>query len=256
MDIKNIWSKIVSWFDSLKLFRAEDYQPQLDEEGLISEDAKPAASAAAEQQPEQGNEVVVKKVQPADRQESLEKMQNGFNKLVVQLESINEHLGRQVAQHEEMMNRMEKLPKLIESFPTVVENQKQLAEQLFDQLKGSTVKEEQFIEAVEKIPFEIGKQTDALVDIDHQLAAAADTDVQMSETFNKFTETLGKLNHNTVSQTDSILQMSKTFATSDRYLKYLMTKQNKRFIWIFLTAIGVCVLVILILAGIILYLKR
>jgi len=148
------------------------------------------------------------------------------------------------------------LPKLLESFPAVAENQKQITEQLLEQLKAAAAKDQQFMDAVEKIPTETTKQTDALVNIDHQLAAAADTDVQMTESFNKFNETLDKLNQSTLGQTDGIMQMSKTFATSDRYLKYLISRQNKRFMWIFVTAIGVCVLAVLILTGIIIYLRH
>ena len=54
---------------------------------------------------------------------------------------------------------MDKLPKLLESFPTVVENQKQLTEQLFEQLKANETKQYQFMDAVEKIPTETFKQT-------------------------------------------------------------------------------------------------
>jgi len=137
-----------------------------------------------------------------------------------------------------------------------VENQKQLVEQLFEQLKANAVQDQRFMETVEKIPTETAKQTDALVDIDHQLAAAADTDVQMTESFNKFNETLDKLNESTIGQTDGIMQMSKTFATSDRYLKYIMSRQRKSFMWVFMIAVGVCIVAILILAGIIIYLRH
>jgi hypothetical protein len=112
------------------------------------------------------------------------------------------------------------------------------------------------VDTVERIPDEIARQSDALVDIDHQLAAAADADVQMAESFNKFNETLGKLNESTVGQTDGIAQMTRTFATSDRYLKYIISKQNRRFVWVFVAAVGVCVAVILIFAGIIIYLTQ
>ena len=112
------------------------------------------------------------------------------------------------------------------------------------------------MDAVEKIPTETAKQTDALVDIDHQLAASAETDVQLVENFNKFTETLDKLNGSTMSQTDGIMQMSKTFAASDRYLKYILGRQRKSLIWVFMTAMGICLLTILILTGVIIYLKQ
>ena len=107
-----------------------------------------------------------------------------------------------------------------------------------------------------RIPTETARQTDALVSIDHQLAAAADTDVQMAQSFLKFKDTLDRLNNNTVSNTEGILQMSKTFAASDRYLKYVVNKLNKRYTWVFGIAVSVCAAVICTLAGIVIYLAR
>ncbi len=255
MGLKEFLEKTKNRLKEIKLSRAVEHQPALDSEGLISQEPQPAGD---EQQAAkaQSNRVLVTTVQPKDKLETLEKLQAGFDKLIVQLQGINEHLNRQVAQHEDLMGRIEQLPKLLENFPAVVENQKQITEQLIEQLKSTAVKNQQFIDAVEKMPTETAKQTDALVNIDHQLAAAADTDVQITESFNKFNQTLEKLNDSTAGQTDSVLQMSKTFATSDRYLKYIVSRQNKRFIWVFVTAVVVCVLVVLILTGIIIYLRQ
>lgn len=255
MALKNFWSKTGGWLRSGKLSKPQDYPPQINDEGLISPDLDSAKQPDA-QQADGNSPVVVKKVQPDDKNQSLEKLHEGFNNLIEQLRGINEHLDSQATRHEDLMTRIEKLPQLLESFPAVVENQKQLTEQLLEQLKAASVKEQQFVEAVEKIPVETAKQTDALTGIDHQLAAAADADVQMTESFNRFYETLDKLDQNTIGQTDSIIQMSKTFATSDRYLKYLVSRQNKRFMWIFITAMSICVLVILIFTGIIIYLRQ
>jgi ABC-type transporter Mla subunit MlaD len=256
--IKDFWIQTGKWLRSRKLFSSGNSRPDVDDEGLISQDTEStqAADAQAEPSAQQSDNIVVQAVPQIDKNESIEKLQQGVGKLAEQLGEINEHLGRQVTQHEELIGRIEQIPKLIESFPSVVENQKHLTEQLIEQLKAAAVKNEQFLDAVQKIPNETAKQTDALVDIDHQLAAAADTDVQMAESFNKFNQTLDKLNQSTLGQTDSIMQMSRTFATSDRYLKYIVSRQNKRFIWVFITSISICLAVILILVGIILYIKR
>ncbi len=191
-----------------------------------------------------------------DRRDSVEKLQEGFNRLIGQLEQINEHLNEQVSQHHELMGRVKQLPQVLESLPSAVENQKVLTTQLLDQLRGTAVKDQQFLEVVSRIPVETSRQTDALASIDRQLAAAADTDVQMAESFLKFKDTLDRLNNNTVSNTEGILQMSKTFAASDRYLKYVVNKLNKRYAWVFGIAVGICAMVVCALAGIILYLAR
>jgi chromosome segregation ATPase len=255
MGIKDIWTKTSNWLRNHSLAKAPEDQPQVDDQGLITEDADSTESTADSQGAQSGS-VVVKAVQPRSKAESLEKLQAGFDKLIDKLQGINEHLNRQITQNEELMSRIEQLPQLLEGFPALLENQRQITERLLEQLNAAAVKNEQFIGIVEKIPTETAKQTDALVNIDHQLAAAADIDVQMAESFNKFNETLGKLNQSTVAQTDSMIQMSKTYATSDRYLKYIISRQNKRFIWVFIAAVSVCLAVILILTGIIIYLKQ
>ncbi|MFB0552328.1 MAG: hypothetical protein ACETWQ_03340 [Phycisphaerae bacterium] len=257
MTIKDIWAETGNWLRSHKLSRVRNSQPDIDDEGLISQESESTETAVedAGRAGQQSDKLIVKAVPQIDKHESLEKLHQGFNKLVEQLQDINEHLNRQVTQHEDLMIRIEQLPKLLESFPSVVASQKQITEQLLEQLRAAAAKNQQFLDAVEKIPNETAKQTDALVDIDHQLSAAADTDVQMAESFNKFNQTMDKLNQSSLAQTDSIMQMSRTFATSDRYLKYIVSRQNKRFVWVFITALSICVAVILILTGIVIYLR-
>ena len=257
MAFKDVWAKTGTWLRDHKLAPAADYHPEVNHEGLLTPHPEPAETVSDESQEDpQKDKVVVKALGPAKKQESLEKLQDGFNRLIDQLQGINEHLNQQVAQHEQLMGRIEELPKLLGSFPELVENQRQSAQHLIDQLKAATGRDQRFVDVVEKIPIETAKQTDALVNIDHQLAAAADSDVQMTESFNKFNDTLAKLNQTTGGQTDSIMQMSKTFATSDRYLKYLISRQNKRFMWIFMIAMGICLIAILALTGVIIYLNQ
>ena len=249
MALKNLLSRTGGWIKSQRFAKLREYQPPIDNDGLIADEPQTQANSQQTQEERKSHVVISPETQmSATPQES-------FSKLIENLQGINDHLGTQASHHEELMSRMEQLPKLIEKFPNALENQKQLVEQLLEQIKTNAAKDMQFMDAVEKIPSETGKQTDALVNINTQLSAAADVDAQLTENFLKFTETLGKLNQNTIGQTDSILQMSKTFAASDRYLKYIISRQNKRFMWLFAIAIGVCFFSILILTGIIVYLK-
>ncbi len=257
MALKEMWSNTGRWLRKNNPLAPVAHQPQIGDDGLISPGTESAGQAVDEPPRAEirNNEVTVRAVPQPERAESLEKLQQGFDQLVHQLKGINEHLDRQASRQEELMGRIEQLPKILESFPGVVENQKLTTEELLEQLKGAAAKNEQFTDAVEKIPTETAKQTDALVNINHQLSATADLDVQRTESFNKFNDSLDKLNQSTMSQTDGIIQMSKTFAASDRYLKYIISRQNKRFMWIFVAAISVCVTAILILTGVVIYLR-
>ncbi|UCF17749.1 MAG: hypothetical protein JSW59_09850, partial [Phycisphaerales bacterium] len=220
MALKQLWSQTGRWLRKNNPLAPVAHRPEIDDDGLISRSDESDEQAVKESPRAEicNNEVTVRAVPQVDRAESIEKLQQGFDQLVEQLKGINEHLNRQASQQEELMGRIEQLPKILESFPQVVENQKRTAEELLEQLKNAAAKNERFIDAVEKIPTETAKQTDALVNIDHQLGAAADIEVQRTESFNNFNDTLDKLNQSTMSQTDGIIQMSKTFAASDRYL--------------------------------------
>jgi hypothetical protein len=247
MGLQELLSRLMSWLRNRLPAAHDDYDsPQVSDDGFIMEQPPPGLNKNGP----------VQAVTVRGKNESLEKLQAGFDRLIDELGGINDHLRKQVAQHEELISHVDQLPKLIESFPIIVETQKVLTEQLISQLKANLLKDQQMLEAVEKIPAESARQTDALVNIDRQLAASADVDVQMTETFNKFSESLGKLNQSTQSHTDGIAQMSRTFAASDRYLKFIVTRQTRQLMWVFYSALAVCLVVILVLVGIVIYISR
>lgn len=247
MAIKDAVEKVRNWWTSRE-DQAGVYA-SVDDQGLIRDEqlSAPGAADGQKQAETPKAEMVVKKVTAPEKKESIEKLNDAFNRLVEQLQGINDNLARQVNQHENLMTHIDKLPEILESLPGAVENQKQVVDALTEQLKAKALKDQQFAEEVAKIPTETAKQTDALAEMSRKLSVSADVNVQMSEGFNRFNDTLEKLDADTVSQTDGIMQMSKTFATSDRYLKYIISKQHRRFVWVFITAISVCVFVILAL---------
>jgi hypothetical protein len=241
-------------------------QPQIDNSGLITEEfenPKPEANIKAQTKPKieplrpaGSAPVVVQAIQPTNKTESIEKLQEGFNRLIGQLENINSHLKDQIDQQQVLMRQMNKLPELLNSLPAMAENQNKVTSELMEQLKAASQQNEQVIETLEKIPEETSRQTDCLNDINHQLTAAAAVDVQMGERFQRFNIAIDKLNETSMMHAESINQMGRTFAASDRYMKYLMQRQSTRFTWIFVTTVAVCLAAIGILAGIIIYLKQ
>jgi archaellum component FlaC len=249
--VKDFFSKTGKRIKFVKFTKPEGFKPELNDSGMLSKTTEEKTDL-----PEHSRTAMVKSGTEPARSEQIEKLQDGFNRLIGRLEDINEHLSKQVEHQQQLMERLDKLPQMFESFAPSIQSQQQLTEQMIAELKASGLKNQKFIEAVENIPTETAKQTDALQSIDHQLAAAADCDAQMTQSFGKFKQALDKLDQSTVSQTDSIMQMSKTFAASDRYLKFIISRDKKRMFWLLVISLSVCVAVILALVGIILYLGR
>lgn len=191
-------------------------------------------------------DVVLRKGPALNKKQSSELITEGFSRLIEQLEGINGNLESQANRHDALMEKINNLPEVLNALPQAAESQMQVAQALAEQLKEKALKEQQFIEAIEKIPNETVKQTNTLVDMSRKLSIAADIDAQMGASFNKFNDAVSKLSANTVDQSDSIGQMNKTFAASDRYLKYLITKQNRRMMWMFITTVGVCAFAVVV----------
>jgi chromosome segregation ATPase len=256
--VKEFFSKTGSRMKLSRLTKSGSFKPDVNENGLLSD-----STESKKVEPLRPNAVstdkpanIAKSAQDSAKNEQLEKLQDGFNRLIGQLENINNNLTHQVDHQQQLIERLDKLPQMFESFAPSIKSQQQLTEQMITEIKASAVKNQKFIDAVESIPTETAKQTDALQSIDHQLAAAADCDAQMTQSFSKFRVALDKLDQSTVGQTDSILQMSKTFAASDRYLKYIISRDKKRMFWLLIVSLGICFTVILAMVGIILYLGR
>jgi uncharacterized phage infection (PIP) family protein YhgE len=247
--VKDFFARTGSRF---KLGRGEPFRPDLDDSGLLSQ----TAESGQQDSSHQSHTAMVKAAPDSARNEQIEKLQDGFNRLISRLETINDNLSQQVEHQQQLMERLDQLPQMFESFAPSIKNQQQLTEQVIEELKASATRNQKFVDAVEAIPTETAKQTDALQSIDHQLAAAADCDAQLTQGFAKFQQSIDKLDQTSSSQTDSILQMSKTFAASDRYLKYIISRDKRRMFWMLVISLSICAVVILVLVGIILYLGR
>jgi len=252
MAIKDLWTKAGKWWSN------QGGSVAIDGDGLIQNNRVEVVKGPVTE-PKQGqtNDLLVKKAHSIAKRDNAEIFGEAFNRLIDKLQGINDHLDKQVTQHEQLMDRIQQLPELMETLPGAVENQKEVVDSLVEQLKVRALKDKQFAKTIERIPAETLKQTNAMADMNQKLSVAADIDAQMSDSFNRFNDTIGKLDEDTVSQTGSILQMSKAFASSDRYLKYIMARQNRRFMWVFIAAMAVCTIAIgAIIVSLVLVLNR
>ena len=254
MALKKLWARTSSWFADRRGNGGLGIDSTIDD-SLRVEDYKGSSRIAVAENNTKSDKTAVKTVPLRPEVDSALKQQESFNKLVDKLHGINESLHHQLVLNEELINKMDKLPGLLENIPRMLENQQKFAEQMVEQLAVNSVKNQQFQETIEKIPVQAAKQTDVLVDMNHQLCASAESDTKLANNFHRFNETLAELNQSNQCHKDSILQMSKTFATSDRYLKYLMTRQNKRFMWVFIVAMAICSASIVALIAMFIYLR-
>jgi chromosome segregation ATPase len=237
MSLKDFWAKSQKWWTRQNDDRG--LQESIDDQDLIADN-----NSDIGQTDSSGTQVVLKKTMVPEKKESVERLGAAFNQLVEQLQGINENLAKQVGQHEELMSRINRLPELLNSLPSAVQNQKAVVDSLVDELKIRALKDQQFTDTIQKVPTEAAKQTEAIMDMARKISVSTDIESQMAQGFSRFNDTLTKLDSNTAGNTDTLAKMSETFAASDKFLKYIVAKHNTRFMWIFITTATICILAI------------
>jgi hypothetical protein len=183
------------------------------------------------------------------KKDSAEIVGEAINKLVDRLEEINASISLQTQQNIQLVDKINQLPELLSSLPQQAQEQRQILQELSTELKNKAVNDHKIQETMAAMTEQSTEQINKLGQIEDHLQVAGRTGVQLCDTMNKFSQSLEKLDSNTITQTEWIQQMSRAFTATDRYLKYTLAQQQRRFMWIF--AVGMVVSVVAI-AGLIL----
>ena len=243
MLLKDFWMGTSHWFRTRKSVGEPDDHPELDDEGLLCSEFEfdPVAQAGLES--DVCDAIVHAKTAP-DKRDPVEKLKDGFDQLVRQLQGINEHLAQQLAQNKALMAQFEHLPGVFERLPELIENQRRTGDDLSAILAISQTKESQFAAMVERIPEETAKQNQVLETIERQLSNAVDVDKKMTQGFEQFGSTVDRLQSTAEHQAGSLDQLTRTFAASDEYFRMVMARQNKRLAWLLVSLVSVGLLTV------------
>src|SRR6056297_1494207 len=119
MSLKDWWRGLCNSFKKSNMPKAGDFQPEVNEHGLISGHEEEHEGVGPEVEGEEKS-ISLKKEGRGDKREAIERLEDGFNSLVEQLKGINSNLESQSERHSELMGQMNRLGELIEKFPSVV----------------------------------------------------------------------------------------------------------------------------------------
>ncbi len=161
----------------------------------------------------ENNTELTQVTQRPSAEESLQKLTNGLGHMLEQLDSICTNLDKHSSQNQELLEKISHIPEILN-----------------------------------EIPGHAQKQVETFENIKDLLEANAHTHKDMLDGFFKFNENLQELNSNSSCQNDNLLKLGKSFTSSERYFKYMLDKQSKRFMWVFIISMFVS-LSCVILAG-------
>lgn len=172
--------------------------------------------------------VPLRSVEPViqKKKDSAEVFNEAVSLLVEKLQSINDNLQQQIHQNQQLVERMDALPDMLNPLPAVFEQQRQTLAHVAEQLQEKAARDE--------------KVAEELAGIYEKTSAAAEANAQICDNISNLSRTLNKIDEDTINQTQWIQQMSRSFSASERFLKYTLEKQQTRFYWLFGISLGIC----------------
>lgn len=176
------------------------------------------------------------------KKDHVERFTESVHQLVEKLEGIHDHLGKQVDQNEQLLEKMGQLPEILKTMPEATTRQEQAVRSLLNQLQEKSRQEQEVMAVLSSLPDQAVRQSQTLGEIHQQLSQSLQEETQLNAQVGRVSDVLTKLDKNTINQTEWLEHMSRTFMVTDRYLKLTLAKQQRRFLWVLTICIGISLL--------------
>ncbi len=262
MEKISLWKRVGGWLRRSHLPRADDEMLQLDAEGLIADSdgvdidgnnkdnhngdssgndsngddfgiTAVAEDAGVDEANHKSKSAVGSAIFPRHKKEQqLAAMEEGFNRLVTVMESINENMQQQKQETQKLNAHLENLPGLLSRIPDVVESQVQTAQAMAEELKKQSLQQQQLNETIRKLPDLTKSQLDKLSDITAHMESSLENEVHMAETFSRFDGSMQIVADSAQAQATSLAHIGQMLEQNEQKMQQILSRQNKRFMWL------------------------
>ncbi|NOX59085.1 MAG: hypothetical protein GXP29_09540 [Planctomycetes bacterium] len=271
MEQKRFWSRMRGWFqagpggdvvdesgvgdagepnsvaDANRLTRrAFDGSTSKGDRAVADRTASPVATVRSSESAVVESAGPLSKLKPAERR--LEKLQDGYLKVIDLVESIREHQGRQDERAVEFSNS---LSKMAETLGEIEQGNRQQVDRLAniaDELRAGNERADHWQEVLAEFPKTAQAQREALVGVTKQMEAVGDRDEKMTGSLDSLREAVTALGDATTASSVAVKNLQMTAIEDNERTANLLEAQNKRFSMLFAVTVMFTVLA-LILGG-------
>ena len=232
MEKVSLWKRMGGWFGRSQTSRDGLEVVHHDAEGLVVDPVEEkGTNDAPATLSTHGNK---KEVQ-------LAALEGSFNRLVDVLESLNDNVTRQHDQNKDLIDHLTQTGDFMRALPENVEAQGRSVQNLAQEIKEHTLRNQQVVEIVKALPDLNRQQVDRLGDIAHQMEDSVESGARMAESFNRFDGTVQGMLSNSKAQTVSLANMGEMFEKNEQQLHTLIRQQNRRFTWLLIFVLSASV---------------
>ena len=164
---------------------------------------------------------------------AIERLQDGYDKVVALIDSIQKHQEKQDARADEISTSLSQVARSLESIESTGRQQGDTLSRIADELRATNERAAQWGEAVKELPGIVANQRESLDGLNRHLDALGRRDEHLSESLGSFREAVTTLSDSTTASSVAIKSLQMSSIEGDERIASLMREQNKRFTMLF-----------------------
>ena len=123
--------------------------------------------------------------------------------------------------------------------PDGVKRQSQALGTMASEIKGQSLRYQQFSETIKMLPQQGKEQVDKLSDIADTLGSSLENQALQIESFNKFDNTVQGILEGAQAQSASLANIGKMLEQNQMCVREMLERQSRRFVWLWVGLFGV-----------------
>jgi chromosome segregation ATPase len=227
MENVSLWKRVGGWLQRSSRPQVAGELVNLDAEGLLMD---PQGHPGND-----GTAVIVR----GSKQQQMVAMEEGFNRLVKVMESIDENVTIQRGQGAELNSHIKALAEAMGDLPDGVQKQSQAINAMASEIKGQSLRYQQFSETIKVLPQQGKEQVDKLNAIADTLGSSLENQAVQIESFNKFDNTVQGILEGAQAQSASLANIGRMLEQNQQCVREMLDRQSRRFVWLWVGLFGV-----------------
>lgn len=187
------------------------------------------------------------------REHGLSRAQDGYNRIISLVESVQEHLRHQDERTEVVARSLESLANSLSRTPETAQAQMDALARIGAQIEEQGARARKLEDNFSQLPRIADAQRETMASIGRQLAVVTETTSQVNTTLETFQRAVMALNEASTTTLAVLRELHTESAAREERLARLLREQTQRFTWFAVTALSVSMVAVVL--GIVAILK-
>lgn len=183
---------------------------------------------------------------PGNRQQTVERLQAGYERMLGLCQTIDDHLQSQRQQGQQVADSLCQLTGSIGEVPGLLDQLSQRLDRISEQAVKASAGTERLSDAIDQLVPAQRSQNDLLSSVHRQLGESAHTNSQLSDVLVELKGAMQGLSRSETERMKVFEQLASMLANRDREFTAMVQQQNKAFKWAWAGSLSAAVVAIII----------